>query len=90
MQLSNIPIEAISKCDAEGTIIPLKIRLKDENHNLITAPITSIVCSMENNFAGTKTLDYRCKVMITGEREQLLELRYHVAAHKWTIRKILY
>ncbi|MDF2612431.1 MAG: hypothetical protein K0S71_217 [Clostridia bacterium] len=89
MQLQNVPIEAISKFNALGDIVPLKIRLEDDNHQLITASINEIVYAVENNFAGVKTFDYCCKAVIGG-REQLLELRYHVANHKWIIRRVLY
>jgi hypothetical protein len=84
-----MPIETISKFNTVGNIVPLRLRLEDEEHRLITVNITDIIYSTENNFAGVKTFDYGCKVIIN-EREQLLEIRYHVAAHKWTIRKVLY
>lgn len=89
MELKNIPVEIISKCNTVGEIVPLRIRLEDEEYRLITATITDILYATENNFTGIKTFDYGCKVTIDG-REQLLELRYYVGSHKWSIRKVLY
>ncbi|WP_070000960.1 hypothetical protein [Cellulosilyticum sp. I15G10I2] len=89
MELKNIPIETISKCNAVGDIVPLRIRLEDETHRLVTADIVQVIYAAEKNFAGLKTFDYGCKVVID-QREQLLELRYYVVSHKWIIRKVLY
>jgi hypothetical protein len=89
VELKNIPVETISKCNTVGDIVPLRIRLEDEDHRLITVNVKDILYSLENNFAGIKTFDYGCQVTID-EREQLLELRYYVASHKWSIRKVLY
>ena len=88
MQLTNIPVETISMCNAVGDIVPLRIRIESDNYQLVTASISEILYTNENNFAGVKTFDYCCRAFIDG-REQLLELRYHVANHKWTIRKAL-
>lgn len=89
MELNNIPIETISKFNTLGDIIPLRIRLEDEEHRLVTSNITEIIYSNKNNYAGIKTFDFGCKV-IMNETERLLELRYYVDTHKWTLRKILY
>ncbi len=89
MELKNIPVEIISKCNTLGEIVPLRIRLEADQYKRITANITDILYTTENNYAGIKTFEYGCKVMID-EREQLLELRYYVASHKWSIRKVFY
>lgn len=86
MDLINKPIEVISQFDTVGGIIPLRMRIEDVDYQLITAKIKEILYANENQYAGVKTLDYGCRVTI-GEREQLLELRYHVEAHRWTIRR---
>lgn len=86
VDLINKPIEVISQFNVVGGIIPLRIRIEDGDQQLITAKINEIFYANENQYAGIKTLDYGCRVNI-GEREQLLELRYHVEAHRWTIRR---
>lgn len=89
MELKNIPVEIISKFNTVGDIVPLRMRIEDEEHQLVVATITDILYSTENNYAGIKTFDYGCKVTID-ERERLLELRYCIASHKWSIRKVVY
>jgi hypothetical protein len=85
MELNNKPIEAISKFNSLGEITPLKIRLENDDQSIITSAINSIIYIKDNNYAGINTIDYGCKICID-DREQLLELRYHVSTHKWTIR----
>ncbi|MHC1747224.1 MAG: hypothetical protein AB9856_02400 [Cellulosilyticaceae bacterium] len=89
MQFNNKPIETICKCNTLGEIIPLRIRLENDEHALVTGNITEIIYVNENNFAGIKTLEYGCKVVMD-QVEHLLEIRYCVSVHKWTIRKVLY
>lgn len=89
MNLRNIPIEVISQFNVMGDIIPLKFRMESIDHVWMIARINEILYVTENQFAGIKTLDYGCKVVLE-EREQCIELRYHVDQHKWTIRKDLY
>nr|WP_307993013.1 hypothetical protein [uncultured Niameybacter sp.] len=88
MEFLNLPIEMISKFNALGEIVPLKLRLEDENHEMKIAKVQRILYANENQFAGTKTLDYGCEVKFE-EGGKFLELRYHVANHKWTIRRVL-
>ncbi|MDA3733958.1 hypothetical protein PBV87_21010 [Niameybacter massiliensis] len=88
MEWINLPIEIISKFNALGEIVPLKLRLEDENHHLQTAKVVNIIYTNENQFAGTKTLDYGCKVQFEAS-EKMLELRYHIVSHKWTIRRVI-
>ena len=89
MELNNIPVEIISKCNTVGDIVPLRMRIENEDHQLVVATITDILYSTENNSAGLKTFDYGCKVLFD-ETERLLELRYSIASHKWSIRKVVY
>ena len=89
MELKNIPVEIISKFNTVGDIVPLRMRIENEEHQLVVATITDILYSTENNYAGIKTFDYGCKVTID-DKERLLELRYSIASHKWSIRKVVY
>ncbi|WP_069999456.1 hypothetical protein [Cellulosilyticum sp. I15G10I2] len=89
MDFTNKPIEAISKFNSLGEITPLKIRLENDDQSFVTSTINSIIYVKDNNYAGINTIDYGCKICIE-DREQLLELRYFVSDHKWTIRKVIY
>lgn len=84
MGLKNIPIEAICQYTTLGEIIPLRIRMESENHELAIFKISDIVYKKESYFAGLKTLDYGCRV--EGKKsEHLLEIRYYIETHKWVI-----
>ncbi len=89
MELKNIPVEIISKCNIVGDIVPLRMRIENEEHQFIVATIIDILYSTENNYAGVKSFDYGCKVTFN-EKERLLELRYCILSHKWSIRKVIY
>ena len=88
MSVVNVPVEMISKCSTLGEMIPIKFRMESTSHEIITAKVDEIVYKKESNFAGVKTFEYGCKINLEG-KEQLLELSYQVASHKWVIKKIV-
>ncbi|MDF2820279.1 MAG: hypothetical protein K0R15_720 [Clostridiales bacterium] len=88
MQTNNIPVEAISVCNTIGDIRPMRIRLEDDNHQLMILNVNEIIYSKECNLSGIISYRYGCKVHIHGV-ERLIELMYNVQSHKWTILKIL-
>jgi hypothetical protein len=88
LQTNNIPVEAISVCNTIGDIRPMRIRLEDDNHQLMILNVNEIIYSKECNLSGIISYRYGCKVHIHGV-ERLIELMYNVQSHKWTILKIL-
>ena len=88
VQKNNIPVEAISVCNTIGDIRPMRIRLEDENHQLISLNVDEIIYCKECNAAGILSYHYACKVHMYGEM-RLIELMYHIQSHKWTIIRIL-
>ncbi|SHJ56944.1 hypothetical protein [Parasporobacterium paucivorans] len=88
MQNSNIPIEAISLFSTLGDIRPLRIRLEDNEHRLITLNIDEVVYCRESSLLGINTFQYVCRIHLEGH-ERLVELLYNVASHKWILQRIL-
>lgn len=88
MQTNNIPVEAISICNTMGDIRPMRIRLEDENHQLIILNVNEIIYCKECNFSGIISYRYACKVTMHGV-DRVIELMYNVQSHKWTILKIV-
>lgn len=84
----NVPIEMIARCSTVGEMQPIKFRVEDETHQMITLKVEEVVYKKESIFAGIKTFEYGCKTKIE-DKEQIIEVRYHVATHKWTIKKIV-
>ena len=89
MEVINKPIEVITWFNTMGDIVPLKIRLQDTDYTMITAKIGEILYTNVNKFAGEKTIDFGCK-LVMGDSERLLEIRYYVANHKWLLRRRIY
>lgn len=88
MSNNNIPIETISLFSTTGDIRPLRIRLEDNEHKLITLMIDEVICCRESSIVGIHTFMYVCRVHLE-ERERLVELLYNVPSHKWTLQRIL-
>lgn len=89
MSVVNIPVEMISRCSTLGEMIPIKFRMENTSHEMITAKVDEVVYKKESNFAGVRTFEYGCKIHLEG-KEQLIEVRYHVMSYKWEIKKVVY
>ena len=84
----NVPIEMISKCSPLGEMVPIKFRMEDDSHQMLTIKVNEIIYKKESQYAGVKTFEYGCRTTLE-EKEQLIEVRYHVSTHKWTIKKVV-
>lgn len=80
----NRQIEMISVCAADGALTPIRFRMEDGEHMLRTVPIRQVVCSRPISYAGVEAIQYLCKTQL-GQQEALLELRYTVRTHRWTL-----
>lgn len=85
----NQQIEMISVCATDGTLTPLRFRLEDEAHCLQTVPILRTESSKSIQYAGVDAIQYLCRVTMEG-RERLLELRYTVRTHRWSLFRVVY
>ena len=88
VQTHNIPVEAISVCNTIGDIRPMRIRLEDEEHQLMVLNVEEIIYCKESNLSGIRSFRYGCKVRMHGV-ERLIELIYNVHSHRWTILRLL-
>ena len=84
----NVPIEMIASCNTLGEMQPIKFRVEDDAHQMLTLKVDEVVYKKESIYAGIKTFEYGCKIRME-DKEQLIEVRYHVINHKWTIKKIV-
>ena len=85
----NRQIEMISVCAADGALTPIRFRMEDGEHMLRTVPIRQVVCSRPISYAGVEAIQYLCKTLL-GPQEALLELRYTVQTHRWTLFRVVY
>ena len=46
------PVDVISMCSANGDILPLRLRMEDEDHQLLRIDIEEIISSKEIQYVG--------------------------------------
>ena len=85
----NCPVDVISVCSADGSIKPLRIRLEDENHQLLRVDIDEIISTREIQYVGIEAHVFLCRAMIQGQ-ERMFELKYTIRTHSWCILRKVY
>ena len=79
----NQPIDVISVCSAGGDIRPLRLRVEDEEHQLMRIDIDEIISMKPVQFVGVEAQIFLCKARVRG-REWLFELKYTIRTHTWS------
>lgn len=82
MEQKNSPVDVISICSACGEIRPLRIRLEDENHQLMRVDIDEIISMKPIQFVGIEAQVFLCRATVHGTR-WLFELKYTIRTHSW-------
>lgn len=82
MDQKNSPVDVISVCSADGEIRPLRIRLEDENHQLLRIDIDEIISMKPIQFVGIEAQIFLCRAIVHGTR-WLFELKYTIRTHSW-------
>lgn len=83
------PVDVISMCSASGEIRPLRLRMEDENHQLLRVDIDEILSCKEVQFVGIEAKIFLCRAMVQ-ERQWLFELRYTIRTHSWCLLRRVY
>ena len=89
MQQNRRPIDVISVCSASGEIRPLRFRMEDEDHQLLTIDVEEIVSNKEIQYAGIEAHMFLCWVTVRGKR-WLVELKYTIRSHSWSLQRKVY
>ena len=89
MLMRNLPVQMLSSCDTQGGLLPLRFRFEDCSHQLHTVQITEVVDGRRVEYVGLEAFVFLCKAELEG-RSKLYELRYAVAAHRWTLTREVY
>lgn len=79
----NQPIDVISVCSADGAIRPLRLRLEDEQHQLMRIDIDEIISMKPIQFVGIEAQIFLCKAHVHG-KQWLFELKYTIRSHTWS------
>ena len=85
----NQPVDVISVCSADGQIRPLRLRMEDEEHQLLRIDIDEIISMKPIQYVGIEAQIFLCKAVVKG-REWLCELKYTIRSHNWCIHRRVY
>lgn len=87
--VQNLPVDVISVCSADGEIRPLRLRMEDEEHQLLRVDIDEIVSTKPIQYVGIEAQIFLCKAMIKG-KQWLFELKYTIRTHCWCFYRRVY
>lgn len=78
------PVDVISVCSACGEIRPLRLRLEDEEHQLLRIDIEEVVSVKEVPYVGAEATVFLCRATVW-EKKWLFELKYTIRTHTWSL-----
>lgn len=85
----NKPVDVISMCSADGEIRPLRLRMEDEEHQLLRIDIEEIVSMKPIQYAGVEAQIFLCKATVQG-KAWMFELKYTIRTHNWCLFRRVY
>lgn len=85
----NQRVDVISMCSASGEIRPLRLRMEDEQHQLLRIDIDEIVSMKPIQYVGIEAQIFLCKANVKG-KEWLFELKYSIRTHNWCMYRRIY
>ena len=83
------PVDVISMCSANGDILPLRLRMEDEFHQLLRVDIDEVISSKKIQYVGIEAHVFLCKATVEG-RQWLFELKYTIRSHSWCLQRKVY
>lgn len=78
------PVDVISVCSASGEIRPLRLRMEDEERQLLRINIEEVVGVKEVPYVGAEATIFLCRATLWG-RTRLFELKYTIRTHSWCL-----
>ena len=87
--MSTQPVDVISVCSANGDIRPLRLRMEDEQHQLMRVDIDEIISVRPIQFVGIEAQIFLCKARVAG-KQWLFELKYTIRTHSWCFFRRVY
>ena len=89
MEQNIFPVDVISVCAASGELRPLRLRLEDENHQLLRIDIDEVVSMKPVQFVGIEAQIFLCRATVAGKK-WLFELKYTIRTHTWCFVRRVY
>ncbi len=75
-------VDVISVCNADGSIRPLRLRLEQDNKELLRIDIEEILSTKEIPYVGVEAIIFRCRGR-TGDYCSTFQLKYLFRKHSW-------
>lgn len=79
------PVEVISAFSTNGDILPLRLRIENEEHQLIRMDIEEVIRSKQIQHIGTEACVFLCRASVHG-KQKLFELKYILRSHNWYLQ----
>ncbi len=89
MEQTRYPVDVISLCSASGEIRPLRLRLEDEQHQLLRVDIEEILSVKNIQYVGIEATVFLCRATVR-EKKWLFELKYTIRTHSWCLIRRVY
>ena len=89
MEQTAFPVDVISMCSAGGDIRPLRLRMEDEEHQLLRIDIDEVVSVRYVQYVGIEAQIFLCRTTVQGKR-CMFELKYTIRTHSWCLLRKVY
>ncbi len=83
------PVDVIAMYSAGGEIVPLRLRITDENRQYLRVDIDEIMSSKKVEHVGLESHIFMCRATVQGRPWQF-ELRYTIRNHHWSLCRCAY
>lgn len=83
------PVDVISICSANGDIRPLRFRMEDDKHQLLSVNVDEVVSRKRIQYVGIEAYIFLCRATVQG-KNWLFELRYTIRSHSWCLLRRVY
>ena len=60
------PVDVISVCSANGEILPLRLRMEDEQRQILRINVETVVDKKEIPYVGAEATVYLCRATLCG------------------------
>ncbi len=78
------PVDVICMCSAGGELRPLRLRMEDENHQLLRVDIDEVISMRPIQYVGIEAKLFLCRAIVEG-KQWLFELKYTIRSHSWCL-----
>ena len=77
-------VDVISVCNSNGEIRPLRLRLEDEEQQLLRIDIDEVISIKSVLYGGAEAQIFLCRAAVR-EQQWVFELKYTFRSHSWCI-----